>query len=110
MEQIEFFEYAIIQKHCQIVQYKGIGKKVGDNLYKATFFDGERFVNSERHIRLSDFEQIKNYRILSFSDDYGYYRQMLLDAYKEMLENQERKLEKQQSFLKKLEQMAVGES
>lgn len=99
METIEFFEYAIIQKHKQIVKYKGVGTKVGDNVYKATFFDGERFVNSERHIRLSDFEQIKNYRILSFNDNYNYYRQILLNAYAEMIEKEKIKIEKQQTFL-----------
>jgi len=102
MEQIEFYEYAIIQKHCQIVQYKGTGKKVADNLYKATFFEGERFVNSERHIRLDDFEQIKNYRILSFENDYLYYKNLLLQEYSAMIERNRANLEKQIQFLENL--------
>ena len=81
-----------------------------DNLYKAVFFENDRKVNSERHIRLSDFEIIKNYRILSLSDDYCHYRKMLLDAYKKMLENQEKKLEKQKKLYDRLLEFVLHSS
>lgn len=110
MEQIEFYEYAIIQKHCQIVQYRCIGENVSnvsDDLYGVDFFLGKNKMLGRRYVKLSEFEQIKNYRIFSFNDNYEYYKQMLLDAYAGMIEQAEKKLDKQKKLLERLKNYCI---
>lgn len=103
METIEFYEYAIIQKHCQVVQYRAIGKKMSEDLYSVQFFHGKKCMSNNRFVRLDEFEIIHSFRILSFNDNYEYYKQLLLNAYKEMIEKEQAKIEKQKNFLKRLQ-------
>ena len=76
---------------------------MGENLYSVQFFNNEKLVGNNRFVRLDEFEIIHSFRILSFNDSYEHYKELLLDAYKEMIEKEQAKIEKQRNFLKRLQ-------
>ena len=98
MENIEIYEYLMSHKECKIVQYKGFGTIVGEDLYHVQFFYRDKSMG-KRFINLADLEQIKKFRILSFDDNYDYYKELLINAYAEMLGKEKIKIRKQEQFL-----------
>lgn len=103
MEQIEIYEYFISHKECKIVQYKGFGEMVEHELYHVQFFQADKSMG-KRFINLTDLEQVKKFRILSFDDNYEYYKGVLIDAYAEMVEQEKRKIRKQEQLLERLKE------
>lgn len=103
MKQIEFFEYSINLKKCKIVKYKCVGVKIREKLYDVKFYNAnDKYTGNHRLINLDNFEIIHSFRIMSFNDNYEYYRQILLNEYAIMIEKNRSKLLKQELFFKNL--------
>lgn len=103
MEEIHFFEYSIQLKHCKIIKYKCIGTKIREGVYDTKFYNcNDKDTGNHRLVKLEQFEKINSLRIISFTDDYEYYRQLLLEKYESIVKQSQEKLEKQETFLQAL--------
>lgn len=103
VEQITFYEYLLNFQKCKVTQYKCIGVKVQENRYRTKFFEND--IDTKRNFKIIDvtnFEKINTFRIFSFNNDFEYYKQLLLAEYKETVEKNRAKLERQEQLLKKL--------
>lgn len=103
MEQIEFYEYCINLKKCKFVRYKCIGTKVRENLYMTKFYnDNQEYISNDRIIDFRNFNHVRSFRIMTFDDDYVYYKNLLLQEYSMMIEKNKSNLEKQIQFFENL--------
>ena len=104
-QEIEFYEYMINLKKCEIIQRKCVGVEVQENRYRTKFYDYNTDIDMKRNRKLVDikqFEIMQSFRIFSFKDDYEHYKQLLIDEYEQMIEKNRAKLEKQEQFLEQL--------
>lgn len=98
-QEIIFYEYFINHKTCRVEQRRCIGVQVQKNLYRMKF---ENKDIKRKLVNIDEFEVTHLFRIFSFTDDFEYYKQVLIDKYAITVEKNRVKLEKQEQFLEKV--------